>query len=604
MATPESPGGLLSRVAQFVRNPNTGWADAGKPDATTADVDTPLAPQASRDAFRQMLERKQYNDAVRRREFDKLRQMRRQAAARAAGTPLTEAKPTAMVDSELPDDDEERAETIRKIDDIEAQMSHQWWKARNAASDAQSPAAPAPEPTLGPVALARAAVEVGSRFATTLASDLPTSADPDETPTLMGTVTPTEAAPAASCASTDWLREPVRMAEPHAAPPAAGANPASAPDDALEEAAIRFATGDDGGAEESLLAALRRTSPGLAQVQTWAQALFELYSATDQRDRYEPLAQSVAQRYGLKVLPWAALQGLLSATAPAQPEPAQPTCGVAPAVAPETLPTAQPGRTADDAPWVWRCPARLDGPVLVELRQRLAQTGGHAVLDWQALQHITDAAGQTLAAWVARWCDAAPGVRFTGESALDAVLATHTVLGDAQVPRWWWQLRLDCLRLTYRQTDFDQVALDFCVTYEVSPPTWQPPRSATPSESLSQAAQHAAPSDAPSPAALSDFRIELPPPAGLRLSGALVGDISPKLGPLQHAARQPGPLTVSCAGLQRVDFSAAGGLLAWAAQAQAQGCAVQLCDVGLLVATFFRVVGIHEHASVVPRTIF
>ena len=38
----------------------------------------------------------------------------------------------------------------------------------------------------------------------------------------------------------------------------------------------------------------------------------------------------------------------------------------------------------------------------------------------------------------------------------------------------YWQLRLDALRMTNRPDQFDEAAIDYCVTYEVSPPSWEP----------------------------------------------------------------------------------------------------------------------------------
>jgi len=51
----------------------------------------------------------------------------------------------------------------------------------------------------------------------------------------------------------------------------------------------------------------------------------------------------------------------------------------------------------------------------------------------------------------------------------------------------------------------------------------------------------------------------------------------------------------------RVDFSAAGSILNWVATRQASGCHVQFRDVHRLVAAFFTVIGINEHARVIPR---
>jgi ABC-type transporter Mla MlaB component len=59
---------------------------------------------------------------------------------------------------------------------------------------------------------------------------------------------------------------------------------------------------------------------------------------------------------------------------------------------------------------------------------------------------------------------------------------------------------------------------------------------------------------------------------------------------------------ISCARLIRVDFSAAGSILNWVAAQEMQGRQVQFHDVNRIVAAFFRVIGINEHARIVPRS--
>ena len=60
-------------------------------------------------------------------------------------------------------------------------------------------------------------------------------------------------------------------------------------------------------------------------------------------------------------------------------------------------------------------------------------------------------------------------------------------------------------------------------------------------------------------------------------------------------------LVVSCSKLIRVDFSAAGTLLNWVTTLQGEGRIVQFNDMHRLVAAFFSVIGISEHAKVTPR---
>ena len=95
----------------------------------------------------------------------------------------------------------------------------------------------------------------------------------------------------------------------------------------------------------------------------------------------------------------------------------------------------------------------------------------------------------------------------------------------------------------------------------------------------------------------------LPPPAAGApgLAGELCGDIDAQLAVLAEGPSTMPLLSVSCAGVTRVDFAAAGCLLDWAQQQRARGCQVQLLDVSPLVAIFLRSVGLTEHAQVTRR---
>ncbi|MDP3134712.1 MAG: hypothetical protein Q8N17_00050, partial [Burkholderiaceae bacterium] len=120
-------GGLLSKVVKFVRNPTTNWADL---DTQDADKESSYSKQM----LKEMIERKRRNDFVRKREFDMLRTLRRSEAM--AGQDPT-ARPS-FFQSSMPSKPDDRAMTLKKIDEIEAQMSMQWWKTKHGDSTLRS----------------------------------------------------------------------------------------------------------------------------------------------------------------------------------------------------------------------------------------------------------------------------------------------------------------------------------------------------------------------------------------------------------------------------------------------------------------------------------
>ena len=164
--------------------------------------------------------------------------------------------------------------------------------------------------------------------------------------------------------------------------------------------------------------------------------------------------------------------------------------------------------------------------------------------------------------------------------------------------------------------DFEMTALNYCVTYEVSPPSWENPKckckamdaggrdSAGPVSIISALDE---PSTGGAESQINDFRptgIEsiMLPPVVLELSGSIAGDITPLLDKLTRRFSGADQLNISCAKLIRVDFAAAGTLLNWVTSRDAEGRHVQFLDVHRLIAGFFSVIGISEVARVIVRS--
>ena len=188
--------------------------------------------------------------------------------------------------------------------------------------------------------------------------------------------------------------------------------------------------------------------------------------------------------------------------------------------------------------------------------------------------------------------------------------------GDAQLDPLWWRIRLQALRIMNRPEEFEVVALDYCVTYEVSPPSWetalcefksmdgQSLTLAAPTivaEATSDSVQSSLPGED-----FTDTQINAIAALGgnvsaVDLSGHIMGDALEMLDRLNAKLAGADLVVVLCARLIRLDFLAAGTLLNWVSAQQAEGRQVQFKDVHRLVAVFFNIVGITEHAKVITR---
>jgi hypothetical protein len=126
-----SPGGLFSKMVKFVRSPGTQWNELDDPSSAKEG-------SLSKQALKEMIERKRRNDFVRKREFDMLRKLRNRELTGAGASGDSVARPS-FFQSSMPSRPDDRAMTLKKIDEIEAQMSMQWWKTKHgAAGDASS----------------------------------------------------------------------------------------------------------------------------------------------------------------------------------------------------------------------------------------------------------------------------------------------------------------------------------------------------------------------------------------------------------------------------------------------------------------------------------
>ncbi|MDB5945567.1 MAG: hypothetical protein JWQ33_593, partial [Ramlibacter sp.] len=528
--------------------------------------------------------------------------------------------------SSMPSKPDDRATTLKKIDEIEAQMSMQWWKTKHGDSSLRSTGsgtlATAPHEPLdgaGQPSLSPGAARPNA-YTRTAPQPLSASARPEPTavPVMLGSVTPEmepvarpgqpAALPAATArpAASGMPRPPAAPAFSAVTPPRGDSVPNSnsvfsaskliaidveefAHDPELEEAAIRFANGDDAGAEAGLLEVLSPQGQRISHDETWL-TLFDLYRATGQLDRYETAAIDFAGRFGRSAPQWVSLPDAVSRmNAPSSTAP----------------PASQ--QIAD-----WTSPASFGTQTLAALNAALAKAPQPWRLNWNKLNTIEDAALEGLGRLFTQWASQSVQLRFIGAGNLDHVLKNGTPSGDKSTNPAWWKLRMELLRVTHQPDEFELVALDYCVTYEVSPPSWegahteykplQNDGSYISGHTIIGDAFH----DSMATGAMTivgDSQVpQMSNISTVELAGQILGDAGDALATLDAKLSGADVMIISCERLLRIDFSAAGTLLNWVSSRQAEGRQVQFVHVHRLVAAFFNVIGISEHARVIART--
>ena len=570
-----TPGGLLSKVVRFVKNPTVNWTEL---DSALNDRES----QYSKQMLKEMIERKRRNDFVRRREFDQLRKLRQREVLQGQRVEDAAGRPSFFQSSMASPDD--RAVTLKKIDEIEAQMSQQWWKSKQGADAPTQPGVMPESSSSGPDSAHSRA------YAPTSPGSLPA---PLENKAGVQPLFADDSMAIGRFGGSDAQMlagpGPGEASFSPAAPTAATPAPASKPEEFvhepdLEEAAIRFANGDHAGAESGLMDVLAQHQQDAPdeQLEIWM-TLFDLYRATGQHDRFDTLAIDFAAQYSRSAPLWFSIPEQLGmASAPA---------------------TAVPG-AAVRRDFSWNAPGALAVSSVAALQASLARSASPWTLSWARIVSIDEAAVPLLADQFTQWAERDGQLVFSGVEKLNALLDAKTQSGDRATSPEWWRLRMAALRLMGKPDEFELVALDYCVTYEVSPPSWISPRCGYSDNegATSGSAPLAADSDFMA-SDLGDASAPAPLDAGpvAQLSGHIDGDATPLLEPFLAFLRPGVPLTIACDKLIRVDFAAAGSVLNWAAEQQAHGHVIQFHNLQRLVAIFFNVIGINEHAWVVPR---
>jgi ABC-type transporter Mla MlaB component len=545
-------------------------------DASAPPLDGPGSGAGKR-ALRETIERKRRNDLARRLELDRLRLTLRQAP-RPSGAET--AEPSAFEHSSLLPDLQAQSRTIEKIDAVEADLSRQWWKGRVGGG------AVAPRRAALSMAVAGPGPEPGDRaYATTQLIHPGQSIDPGAGPTstafavtqMAGASTGLQSWPDADLPHREAAALPVgSLAGPQVMPRASlASDPWALPVDAvLEEASLRFANGDDAGAQTCLAAALTGevASPGDPR---WGLALLDLFRLTGQQALFDAALRNPTQRLPGDAPLWFSVPDQLALS---------PSEGPAPDAG---------GQTAASAV-AWTCPPLLNAVAVAQMQAALTLAAPPWRLDWDQLETIAADGVTPLQAVFAEWCEQALVLHFHAAEVLETALRALTPSGDPSLPLAGWQLRLAALRLFGQRDEFELAALDCGVTHGVAPPLWAAARCQT---------SHLGRTDRPPlrRAGATSVSQAAAPGAALALSGELRGDRSATLAALVPAPAGLGPLVVSCARLVRVDFSAAGRLLTWTSACREAGRKVRFDDLPPLVAAFFQVIGIDEHAELAVR---
>lgn len=337
---------------------------------------------------------------------------------------------------------------------------------------------------------------------------------------------------------------------------------------ALEEAAILYANGQAGAAVSALKQALAESDLGGYQQLGWLM-LLDLHQLTGDQAGFESLALDYAARFESSPPAWAESGD----------------------------PGAADARQAAGS--VVALPARLDGAVAnrIDLIERGMERRRETIVDCAPLQHADAAGAARMLALFAQAGKAAGkhvlvvrGAQKLFDTARAAIEPGRRDDGDA-----CWMLALFALRLLGDEQAFEDLGIEFCVTYEVSPPSWEP----------LPAGVRVADGSGPGAAEASSRASASPPvePNAFVLSGEVTGRAAAEIRALKAFSAGRSDVVVDCRNLRRLEFLAVGELLNEVVNLRSAGKQVLFAEPNRLVYALMVVMGIQELAEIRKRRI-
>ncbi|MDB5815314.1 MAG: hypothetical protein JWN23_2431 [Rhodocyclales bacterium] len=320
---------------------------------------------------------------------------------------------------------------------------------------------------------------------------------------------------------------------------------------AVEEAAILYANASEDGARAVLEAAIDG-SIGKASEELWLM-LFDLYRLTGHKEAFDTRSEQFTQ-----------------------------TFEISPPIWDESAPAPVPERR-QSAPAV-NLSGTLSGNARPQFEQltRIGQKMGKLRIELARLKGVDDSGcallNDTLAALKRMRVEV---VLFSAAHALK-LIEPKLKVGERE-NQAYWMLALSLIQQTANAEHFDQVALDYAITFEESPPSYEAPPAVAPEE-------------IPEPVAAPEPDVDR-----FAMTGVVAGNQPDALRQLAVYASQRSRVEVDCTQLKRLEFVSAGALFNQIAQLQGQGKATLIYRPNAMVAALLRVMGIDQVAQIERR---
>jgi anti-anti-sigma regulatory factor len=323
---------------------------------------------------------------------------------------------------------------------------------------------------------------------------------------------------------------------------------------ALEEAAILYANRQDAAAQSALEEAVQADEiPHQAARQAWLM-LFDLFENQGRRAEFEAAAIKYAIRF-------------------------------------ETSPPAVNDRSEVETAAPTRSPqvalsGKLDAAAAKQFTKlrTIASKSRTLRIDLSKVERIAPEGSDELRTCLAALRKSGHSVALTGAEHAIALLQGQIETGRNDIPETYWLLLLDLYQELGMHDPFEEAALNYCITYEVSPPSWvEAPKGA------------AKPDTAPAAPSLETDD------GALFLRGEIEGSADATFKGIGELAAEKNHVVIDVYHLKRMDFIAAGSLLNLSSALKSAGKSVELRSPSPLLATLFVTMGFTAYVKMARR---
>jgi ABC-type transporter Mla MlaB component len=325
----------------------------------------------------------------------------------------------------------------------------------------------------------------------------------------------------------------------------------------LEEAAILFASGQKNAAEQMLLTTIVQDELGTALQSAWYM-LFDIYQIDHNQDAFDQLSIEYANKF----------------------ETSPPTWDSAAVHARVLADTAH-----DDSTPSLIFPSFLDGNIIkiLEKLQQLSKQTQSLRLDFARVKKVDPVGCGLLLRILKNLKKSKHELILVGAQNLTEKIHLILEVGRRDETEAPWLLLLELLQFLHFEKLFEEVSIDYCVTFEVSPPSFEIPQNQV---------------GATWPA----FTLEEEPSNRFMMPVVIEGRTDGLINQIAEYAKLHRIVLLDCSHLERVEFGASAQLLSGLVPlAGKKDTTIEFHEVNYLVLSLFNAMGLKNVAAIFPR---